>query len=81
MMSPGMNLEIVLQNFFYAIIGTLIGLILMYVSYKIMNKIVFRNFDLSEELENHNVAVGIVLGAVFLGVAVLAGMCVGMALN
>ena len=63
-----MEWTIVLVNLLYAVLGV----ILMYVSYRAIDVLTPRvNFE--EELRKGNVAVAIVIGALFLAIAVIIG--------
>lgn len=63
-----MEWTIVLVNLLYAVLGV----ILMYVSYRAVDVLTPRvNFE--EELRKGNVAVAIVIGALFLAIAVIIG--------
>jgi uncharacterized membrane protein YjfL (UPF0719 family) len=74
-----MELSITLLNFCYAIFGALLTLIFMVLGYKIFDKIT--PFNTSKQLEERNVAVGIVVGAIFVGLGIAIGMVIGMGLN
>jgi uncharacterized membrane protein YjfL (UPF0719 family) len=63
-----MEWTIVLMNLLYAVLGV----ILMYLSYRVIDALSPRiNFE--EELRRGNVAVAIVVAAVFLAIAVIIG--------
>jgi putative membrane protein len=63
-----MELTIVLMNVLYAVLGV----VLMYLSYRTIDALSPRvNFE--EELRKGNVAVAIVVGAMFLAIAVIIG--------
>lgn len=67
-----MDLTIVGLNFIYAILGV----ILMYVSYRVIDRLT-PEVDFPEELKKGNIAVAIFIAALFLSIA----MIVGRALN
>lgn len=67
-----MDLSIVGLNFIYAILGV----ILMYVSYRVIDRLT-PEVDFPEELKKGNVAVAIFIAALFIAIA----MIVGRALN
>ena len=73
------NLSITLINFFYAIMGGTIALVFMVIGYKIFDKIT--PFDTHDHLEKGNIAVGIVIGSIFVGLGVAVGLVIGMGLN
>lgn len=74
-----MELSITLLNFCYAIFGALLTLVFMVLGYKIFDKIT--PFNTSKQLEERNVAVGIVVGSIFVGLGIAIGMVIGMGLN
>ena len=74
-----MELYITLLNMGYAIAGALVTLAFMAVGYKIFDRIT--PFNISQQLEEGNVAVGIVVGAVLVGLGIAIGLVVGMGLN
>jgi len=74
-----MELSITLLNFVYAIVGAILTLLFMMLGYKIFDKMT--PFDTSKELAEKNVAVGIVLGSIFVGLGIAVGLVIGMGLN
>ncbi len=74
-----MELEIVVANFTYAILGALVTIVLMMVGYKVLDWLT--PFDTSQQLGESNVAVGIVVGAMFVGLGIAVGLVVGLGLN
>ena len=74
-----MELSITLLNFCYAIFGAILTLIFMVIGYRIFDKMT--PFDTSKQLAEKNIAVGIVLGAVFIGLGIAVGLVIGMGLN
>jgi len=71
--------QTLMLNFTYGIGGVIIGLIFMFVGFKIFDSLT--NFDTSEQLKSGNVAVGIVAGSIFLSVSLMVSLIIGMALN
>jgi len=61
------QVAIVGMNVLYAILGV----ILMFVSIKVFDRLT--KIDLEEELQRGNVAVGILVGALFLSIAMIIG--------
>ena len=59
-----MEWSILVLNFVYAILGAIITLVFMVIGYKIFDKMT--PFDTSKELADKNVAVGIVVGSLFI---------------
>ncbi|MEE8541062.1 MAG: DUF350 domain-containing protein [Desulfobacterales bacterium] len=74
-----MEFSITLLNFVYAIVGAILTLLFMMLGYKIFDKMT--PFDTSKELAEKNVAVGIVLGSIFIGLGIAVGLVIGMGLN
>ncbi len=74
-----MNLSITLLNIVYAALGAAIGLTFMIIGYRVFDKIT--PFDTHEQLEKGNIAVGIVIGSIFVGLGISVGLIVGMGLN
>ena len=71
-----MHFETVLANMTYAMSGVLIALFAMFLGYKLFEKIT--PFDTGKELDNGNIAVGIVIGSIFIGVGLVVGLVVGI---
>jgi uncharacterized membrane protein YjfL (UPF0719 family) len=74
-----MELSITLLNFGYAIVGAILTLLFMMLGYKLFDKMT--PFDTSKELAEKNVAVGIVVGSIFVGLGIAVGLVIGMGLN
>ena len=63
-----MELTIIALNFIYAILGV----ILMYASYRIIDHLTPK-VDFPEELQRGNIAVAIFIAALFLSIAIIIG--------
>lgn len=74
-----MEFTVTLLNFTYALCGAVLALFFMMVGYRLFDKMT--PFDTSRELAVGNVAVGIVIGAIFVGLGIAIGLVVGMGLN
>ncbi len=74
-----MEISIAILNFLYAIFGALLTLGFMVIGYKLFDKMT--HFDTSRELEAKNIAVGIVVGAIFIGLGIAVGLVIGLGLN
>jgi uncharacterized membrane protein YjfL (UPF0719 family) len=74
-----MELSITLLNFGYAIVGAILTLLFMMLGYKLFDKMT--PFDTSKQLTEKNVAVGIVVGSIFIGLGIAVGLVIGMGLN
>lgn len=74
-----MEISITLVNFGYAIVGALLTLVFMMIGYKMFDRMT--PFNTSKQLAEKNVAVGIVVGSIFIGLGIAVGLVIGMALN
>lgn len=74
-----MEWTITLLNIGYAVVGALLTLFFMAAGYKMFDAIT--PFDTSRELADKNLAVGMVVGAVFIGLGIAVGLVIGMGLN
>jgi len=74
-----MEMFITLLNLGYAVIGAVITLIFMILGYKIFDRMT--PFDTSRQLAEQNIAVGIVVGSIFIGLGIAIGLVIGMGLN
>lgn len=74
-----MEWMISLMNLGYAIAGAVLPLVFMLGGNKIFDKVT--PFDTSRELSEKNIAVGIVGGAIFIGLGIAIGLVIGMGLN
>ena len=74
-----MEFSITLLNFLCAIFGAILTIAFMVIGYKVFDKIT--PFDTSKQLEEKNVAVGIVVGSIFIGLGIAVGLVIGMGLN
>ncbi|MCK4728661.1 MAG: DUF350 domain-containing protein [Desulfobacterales bacterium] len=74
-----MELSITLLNFGYATVGAILTLLFMLIGYKIFDKMT--PFNTSKELGEKNVAVGIVVGSIFIGLGIAVGLVIGLGLN
>lgn len=72
-------INITMINFVYAAVGAFTALMFMCLGYTIFDKIT--PFDTHEELAKGNVAVGIVVGSIFIGLGLSVGLVIGMGLN
>ena len=73
------DISITIMNFCYAFFGALLTILFMIIGYKIFDKMT--PFNTSEQLENKNIAVGIVVGSIFIGLGIAVGLVIGMGLN
>ncbi len=74
-----MEWSITLLNLIYAVFGGILTIAFMVIGYRIFDKMT--PFDTSKQLEEKNVAVGIVVGSIFIGLGIAVGLVIGMGLN
>lgn len=74
-----MEFTIALLNFIYALFGAVLTIAFMVIGYVVFDKIT--PFDTSRQLAEKNVAVGIVVGSIFIGLGIAVGLVIGMGLN
>ena len=74
-----MELSILVLNFTYVLIGALFTLAFMALGYMLFDRMT--PFNTGVELQKGNTSVGIVVGAIFIGVGVAIGLVIGMGLN
>ena len=74
-----MELSILVLNFTYVLIGAFFTLAFMALGYMLFDRVT--PFDTSVELQKGSISVGIVIGAIFIGVGVAIGLVIGMGLN
>lgn len=69
----------IILNFIYAIMGGILTLTFMWFGCKVLNHLVC--FNLSEELGKGNIAVGLMVMGIFIGVGTALGLVIGLGLN
>jgi uncharacterized membrane protein YjfL (UPF0719 family) len=74
-----MEWSIVFLNLLYSVFGALLTLAFMAVGFKVFDKMT--PFDTSKQLAEKNIAVGIVVGSIFIGLGIAVGLVIGMGLN
>ena len=74
-----MEITLTLINLAYALIGAILALFFMMVGYKLFDRMT--PFETSKELGSGNIAVGIVIGSIFVGLGIASGLVVGLGLN
>ncbi len=72
-------INITLMNFVYATAGAIVTLVFIGLGYKLFDKMT--PFDTHRQLESGNIAVGIVVGSIFIALGLAIGLVVGMGLN
>lgn len=74
-----MELSIIILNFSYAVAGAFITIFFMMMGYRIFDKMT--PYETHKALEDGNIAVGIVVGSIFVGIGIAIGLVIGMGLN
>ncbi|MCB1759249.1 MAG: DUF350 domain-containing protein [Gammaproteobacteria bacterium] len=69
----------ILLNFLYAVIGGLLTLFFMWLGCKVFSHIV--NFSIPDELAKGNMAVGLMIMGIFIGIGTALGLVIGLGLN
>lgn len=73
------TLDPIVLNVLYAAMGGVMTLIFMWLGCKIFNHLVC--FDISDELGKGNLAVGLMVVGIFIGVGIAMGLVIGLGLN
>lgn len=73
------SLDPIVLNFVYAAIGGVMTIVFMLVGCKVFNRTVC--FNINEELSKGNVAVGLMIAGLFIGIGVATGLVIGLGLN
>ena len=74
-----MEFGIIAANFLYAIFGVILTLIFMLLGFKLFDRVT--PFDTATQLADNNIAIGIVVGSIFIGLGIAVGLVIGMGLN
>jgi uncharacterized membrane protein YjfL (UPF0719 family) len=74
-----MEFSILVLNFVYAVAGAAVTIVAMAVGYKVFDGLT--PFNTHHELAKGNVAVGIVVGSILVGLGIAIGLVIGMGLN
>ena len=64
-------METILFNLMEIVIYTLIGIIFCLLGYKLVEFMYRKEFKLTEEIDNHNKAVGIMIEGLFVAIAII----------
>ncbi len=72
-------LDPILINVLYAMMGGFLTLFFMWLGCRIFNHMLC--FNISEELSKGNIAVGLMVMGIFIGIGVANGMVIGLGLN
>jgi len=69
----------IILNFVYVILGGILTIFFMKLGCSSFNKIV--NFNISDELAKGNVAVGLMISGMFIGIGIATGLVIGLGLS
>lgn len=69
----------IILNFVYVMFGGILTLLFMKFSCSMFNKMV--NFDISDELGKGNIAVGLMVMGIFIGLGISLGLVIGLGLS
>jgi uncharacterized membrane protein YjfL (UPF0719 family) len=69
----------IILNFIYVVFGGLLTLVFMKFSCSMFNRMV--NFNISDELGKGNIAVGLMVMGIFIGVGISLGLVIGLGLS
>lgn len=69
----------IILNFVYVMLGGIMTLIFMKISCTMFNRMV--NFNISDELGKGNVAVGLMVMGIFIGLGISLGLVIGLGLS
>ena len=72
-------LDPILINVLYAMLGGFLTLFFMWLGCRLFNHMVC--FNISEELSKGNIAVGLMMMGIFIGIGVANGLVIGLGLN
>jgi uncharacterized membrane protein YjfL (UPF0719 family) len=73
------TLDPIVLNFLYAVVGGLLTLFFMWLGCKMFSHIV--SFNIADELAKGNLAVGVMIMGIFVGIGVALGLVIGLGLN
>ncbi len=73
------NLDPIILNFLYVILGGMLTLLFMKLGCSMFNKIV--TFNISDELGKGNIAVGLMVMGLFIGIGTALGLVIGLGLS
>jgi len=74
-----MDVPPILLNFVYVVFGGILTLIFMKISCTMFNKMV--SFNISDELGKGNIAVGLMVMGIFIGLGISLGLVIGLGLS
>jgi uncharacterized membrane protein YjfL (UPF0719 family) len=73
------SIDPIILNFIYAAIGGVMTIAFMWFGCKLFNSTVC--FNINDELSKGNVAVGLMISGLFIGIGIATGLVIGLGLN
>ncbi len=73
------TIDPLLLNFLYACMGGFLTLLFMWLGCKVFSHIV--NFSIPQQLNEGNLAVGVMIMGIFIGIGTAMGLVIGLGLN
>ena len=73
------NIDPILLNILYVCVGGIVTLLFMKLGCQLFNRMV--SFNISDELAKGNVAVGLMVMGLFIGIGTALGLVIGLGLN
>jgi len=73
------TLDPIVLNFIYVILGGLLTIFFMWLGCKVFSHIV--NFSIPDQLRQGNMAVGLMIMGIFIGIGTALGLVIGLGLN
>ncbi len=74
-----LDISPIILNFIYVILGGILTITFMKISCIMFNRMV--SFNISEELGKGNIAVGLMVMGIFIGLGISLGLVIGLGLN
>ena len=74
------NLDPMILNFLYAALGGVMTLFFMWLGCTLFNRVTC-NFNIPDELSKGNIAVGLMVMGLFIGIGTALGLVIGLGLN
>ncbi len=73
------QLDPIILNFVYVVLGGVLTLLFMRIGCSMFNKVV--SFNISDELGKGNIAVGLMVMGLFIGIGTALGLVIGLGLS
>ncbi len=73
------SLDPIILNFIYSVMGGILTLSFMWLGCRIFNHVV--SFNIGDQLAKGNLAVGMMIAGIFIGVGIAMGLVIGLGLS